>query len=419
MLRNALVILSLSLLAACTKIPTPATPNPDSLTSQAFNASNYTSFYTSYNDIPAALWANANGTTYAVGKAKLSAFDNSSDLVLMRYLSNGTADPAFAGGTPLIINRATVETVNKVVGGTDGNVYLFGTRNQAGNPNPAFVILKYSPSGTFLGEALPDLNFAFSPNDAALTTDGKFIVIGKTLSSFGPGQLAIVKFNTGLTLESTFGSGGAVTAGYASGSYATSISLDSLGRLVIAGNQNGNAALWRYTAAGALDSSFTQSVLTGGGYSYSFTDVFQDSQAIYLSGMSYDANFNSRPFVAFYNTNGTPATNITGGRVAGYPANLSMMPGSTGSEVASSLVVRGNAVIVVGSGVAAGGVPAVLSYQINVFGTYNSTYGNQLNTLGSRSNGAVDSVIAGDGSVHVLADRQTAGQTDLAILKFN
>jgi len=203
------------------------------------------------------------------------------------------------------------------------------------------------------------------------------------------------------------------TASSASGSRASALVLDTAGRLIIAGASGSAATLWRYTAAGALDSSFGvlgQRQTVDSAHSPVFTDLTVDSGAIYVSGYTVDNAFALQPFVAFYDPSGAPLNTIANSQV-GFPRHFSMIPGGTGVETASALALKGTQLTVVGSGLNAG-VSSVLAYRVSIHGAYSTTFG-------SASSGATDIALALDGALHVTGDKTINCETAPAVLKLN
>jgi uncharacterized delta-60 repeat protein len=113
-----------------------------------------------------------------------------------------------------------------------------------------------------------------SENDIAtsiqLDSEGRILVAGTSVNAAGGTELAIWRYTASGTLDTTFGTSGIVlsgTTGAAGASAAaelesvTALKLDSQGRMIIVGsskNAGGGTelAIWRYTPAGALDTTF-------------------------------------------------------------------------------------------------------------------------------------------------------------------
>jgi uncharacterized delta-60 repeat protein len=137
-------------------------------------------------------------------------------------------------------------------------------------------------------------------NALALTPGGKILAGGYNI--FAP---VIARFTSAGKLDTTFGSGGAVTLSSRQGAV-TSLALQSNGRVVAAGNdQRGNgdtSFLLRLTSNGALHSSFgTGGVvdqLSGGDMSGDFTAVtLQADGKIVIAGTA-DKDLLVRRFLA-------------------------------------------------------------------------------------------------------------------------
>lgn len=116
---------------------------------------------------------------------------------------------------------------------------------------------------------------------ALLQADGKIVLAGHALSAT---YMAAVRYNSDGTLDSSFGSGGKVTISFGKnvGAAANDIAQAADGKLVLAGDSNGQFALARLNTNGSLDSTFgaggkltLNASGTRGGSSYSFGLAFQ------------------------------------------------------------------------------------------------------------------------------------------------
>jgi len=143
-----------------------------------------------------------------------------SSFALLRYNSNGTLDNSF---------------------GTGGKVTTyFGAGGSSGN----------------------DLDWD-QAYGIALQTDGKIILTGGSyLGSNGYGTFATARYNTNGTLDNTFGVGGKVTTNINNDAGAAGVIVQPDGKIIVAGgcrnptSHKGNIALIRYKTDGTLDSSF-------------------------------------------------------------------------------------------------------------------------------------------------------------------
>ena len=144
------------------------------------------------------------GVDYAVGKANKQR----GVMSLQRFLSNGSLDTSF--GTA---GRATAD-----FGGTsrvwEVKIDLAGNIVVGGNANGLFAVARFTSTGQ------PDLTFngdgraigpAGDPRGMSLQADGKPVVTGP-VGAWGVQDFQLARFNTDGSLDSTFGTGGVVTA---------------------------------------------------------------------------------------------------------------------------------------------------------------------------------------------------------------
>jgi uncharacterized delta-60 repeat protein len=239
--------------------------------------------------------------------------------LLMRYNANGTLDTTFGSKgtvTPSFEMKGLgIEVLNgvaEIVGA--GGVGL-------SNTNDAFAVARYNPSGSLDssfgngGEVITDITSSYDDGNAvAIQTDGKILVAGNSNGRLDAAEIAVVRYNTNGSLDSSFGIGGiAQTAVGAGRGYA--IALQSDGKIVVAGQGLGSysgvhGAVARYTASGAADTSF------GAGAGYVVTPMtgtnndYFDGVAVQGNGQIVGVGNNAPPSggssgLVRYNTDGT------------------------------------------------------------------------------------------------------------------
>ena len=102
--------------------------------------------------------------------------------------------------------------------------------------------------------------------DIIIDTDGKILVAGYSMASVGGNDMVVWRYNTDGTLDTTFGGGnGFVTDNNASGGDSTdrgsSIAIDSTDKIYVGGisrtlDSTYDLALWKYNTDGTLDTTF-------------------------------------------------------------------------------------------------------------------------------------------------------------------
>lgn len=125
------------------------------------------------------------------------------------------------------------------------------TLAQAGSLDPTF--------GTGGIVTTPNTNTGCPGNvncSIAIQSDGKIVVAGEA-SSIDTGELAIARYNTNGSLDTTFGSHGIVTYSNSNGvAGAFGLAIQSNGKIVAAGAVGFDLAVFRFNTNGTLDTTF-------------------------------------------------------------------------------------------------------------------------------------------------------------------
>jgi uncharacterized delta-60 repeat protein len=186
------------------------------------------------------------------------------DFSVSRYLANGQRDLAFgSGGTVVTDLTGQKDTAEVVVVQPDGKIVVAGTGWNG--PNFDFIVARYTASGaldpTFGvgGKAVLDMGPGSYNEiwDMALQADGKIVLSGNIDS-----VSAVARLNPDGTLDTTFGTNGAVTtlfSGQGGRSFGVAIQAD--GKIVTAGtifggNASSRFGVARYNTDGSLDTTF-------------------------------------------------------------------------------------------------------------------------------------------------------------------
>lgn len=224
----------------------------------------------------------------------VAAGKSNDDVALVRYLANGTLDPAFGTGGKVKINLGSSfdQIVNMALqpdGKIVATVYT-GTAN-------AFTLIRLTTTGSLdpsfgtAGKATFTLPIGSGGGySLALLADGKILVGGSSDTTpgivFGPppgAEFALVRFNADGSIDSTFGSGGLVVS--PTGPYdqvVESFALQDDGFIIAAGTSrdtpNSGFVLVRFQPDGTRDPSFG----TGGRVDTTVPSSFRGEMAIVL-----------------------------------------------------------------------------------------------------------------------------------------
>jgi uncharacterized delta-60 repeat protein len=243
--------------------------NADGTPDTTFGGTGYVvSDFSHQQDWLNALAVQADGRIVASGYR--TGADGSDDVLVVRYLPDGTLDPSFGSGT----GKAVVEAVEGVgVFGTsmalqpDGKIVVAGGLD-SGDVN-TFVVVRFDPSGA------PDASFG--GGDGVVVTHvagagdylfGRAVAVdgaGRIIVAGGTSAVAVVRFDPAGNADPSFdGDGIAVTqfspaAGAAA--FASALGVDASDRVVVAGpthvgTQPTDFGVARFTDGGTLDPSF-------------------------------------------------------------------------------------------------------------------------------------------------------------------
>jgi uncharacterized delta-60 repeat protein len=199
-------------------------------------------------------------------------------LAVLRYNPDGTLDSTFGSGG--IVLTTLVRGISQGVAGyqavaiqSDGKIVVAGTQLLSNTPNGIsydfeWVLARYNGNGTldttFGGGRHPSgiAQYNLTPYDDEAYAlqiqpwDGKIVVVGRTTGSGN--DVAVGRFNTDGTADSTFGSGGFVTytSPGAAVDQANAVALQPDHKIVVAGVSNNLDLVLRYNSDGSLDMTF-------------------------------------------------------------------------------------------------------------------------------------------------------------------
>jgi uncharacterized delta-60 repeat protein/uncharacterized repeat protein (TIGR01451 family) len=245
----------------------------------------------------------------------------------------------------------------------DGKIVVGGYAvNNSGNKD--FALVRYNYNGTLdttfngTGKVVTDFN-GTSDRIWGLTlqTDGKIVAVGETVSLVFPGtnDIAVARYNTNGTLDTTFGGTGKVTTDHGGGANNAAYGVAMSGtNIIVAGYEavsgNNDFMVARYTTAGVLDPTFgTLGVTTlgfSGGNDIARAVAIDGSGNIVLGGYANNGSNDDFAVARF-----TPAGALDTTFVAGAgKAAVDIANGGVGSaDQAFALVIAGNTIVLGGS----------------------------------------------------------------------
>jgi uncharacterized delta-60 repeat protein len=264
----------------------------------------------------------SDGKIVAVGRSNNGS---NYDFGVVRYNTNGTLDTSFSTDGKLTTAMGTEsDTAFGVAIQSDGKIVVSG-RADTGTTTD-FGVARYTTNGTLDTSFSSDgkLTTAIGTGNetgycVAIQADGKIVVAG-TSEGASNDDIAVARYTTNGTLDTTFSGDGKVTAAIGTGDDSgKSVKLQSDGNIVVAGDSHNGSnidfAVVRFTTNGILDTSFngTGKVTTAIGSGDDSADgmTLQDDGKILLAGNSYNGS-NEDFAVVRYATNGILDTTFYG-----------------------------------------------------------------------------------------------------------
>jgi len=294
-----------------------------------------------------ALIQQADGKLVAAGLSYNATFDTST-MTVVRYLDDGTPDPAFGGGTGKVTTAITTEFDGALalIQQTDGKLVV------AGYGAADIALVRYETDG--------DLDMTFNGTGKVTTTVGNAATALALLQQAGDGKLVIagsadadivlVRYDTGGTPDPMFDGDGIVTtpAGTGNAEARALIRQAADGKLVVAGVSSNasdtDVTLVRYEVGGGIDTNFgTLGIVTtpiGSGDDEAFALAQQDDGKLVVAGSTSAGLNNFDIALVRYDATGTPDPGFGTGGVVKTPVG-------TGDDKALALLIQPNGGIVV------------------------------------------------------------------------
>lgn len=212
-------------------------------------------------DFAYAVAAQPDGKIVVAGSSG-DSFPYGNHFSLVRYDTNDLLDATFGNGgkvTTRIFPEGSSQA-NALAIQPDGKIILAGIAYNG--TNFFFALARYGADGILDGSfgtdgvATTGFGIDAGANAMALQPDGKIVLAGSTFN--GGGQIALARYASNGSLDPTFGVSGKVVGPYGRGN-ASSVAVQSSGKIIVAGSVSNNFAVVRYTSGGALDTTFGSS----------------------------------------------------------------------------------------------------------------------------------------------------------------
>lgn len=196
------------------------------------------------------------GVTVAPGGVVVAAGQSGGMVLVQRFTSSGQRDGTYSAGVGVARAASTEADGKVVIAGSSGG--MFAQRfNLDGSVDTSF--------GSHGIAAVPGLGGSAVANAVAVQPDGKIVVAGTIGGS--DTRIAVARFNTNGTLDTSFGSGGAeeINLGLPYEA-AEAVAVQRDGKIVLSGHEQGspyyaffNGVVVRLQPNGTLDPSFASS----------------------------------------------------------------------------------------------------------------------------------------------------------------
>ncbi len=272
------------------------------------------------------------------------------DFALARYTSDGILDSSFGvnGLVTTDFNNSYDEASSIALQGD--KIIVAGSANYNGNYD--FALARYTADGALdasfgvNGLVTTDFNNLYDVATSIALHGNKIIATGYTGS--GGYDFALARYTADGALDPSFGENGKVTTDFHYYDVVNSVTLQG-DNTIVAGfisDQYGlDFALARYTADGALDSSFGESGLLTGYFPSSlasFTSTVIQGNKVVAAGYALNENKNNDFALARYNVDGTLDTSF------GENGKVTTDFNNSSDHRATSIALQGDKIIITG-----------------------------------------------------------------------
>jgi uncharacterized delta-60 repeat protein len=360
-----------------------------------------------------------------------------SDFALVRYHPDGSLDTAFGTNGKAItpVGVATDEAYAVAVQ-PDGKIVL------AGRASTGFGLVRYLPNGSLDtsfgtgGKVITQISGLSIAEAVAVQSDGKIVLAG--WSGDFPSRYAVLRYDSGGSLDSSFGVGGRVllTVGTNNnqGGQAHAMVLQPDGKVIVAGGASVDVgqiapsrfSLLRLTAAGALDDTFgaggkvTTAVTSDGSSMIYDVALLSDGKIVASGESSAPASGDTDTAVVRYFPDGSLDTAFgTGGKVITRVGTIASSGEAVGIQTNGKIVVAGSSFSGTGAGSNDFG-----ALRLNADGSLDSSFGTGgkvITQIGSRDDLVRDAVVQSDGKIVVIGHSENASagfNEDFALVRY-
>ena len=206
-------------------------------------------------------------TVQTNGKILIAGYSDTG-FALVRYNSNGSLDTTFSDDGKLTTDFGDVHDDPRATVQTDGKILVAGGSYKTGRSNSDFALARYNTDGslddTFSddGKLTTDLGSFDYGYSVTVQTNGKILVAGVANEDL-TSSVALVRYNTDVSFDTTFSDDGKLITDWDTDWWSTvNVTVQTDGKILVAGNVNNedhtdsDFALARYNTDGSLDTTF-------------------------------------------------------------------------------------------------------------------------------------------------------------------
>jgi uncharacterized delta-60 repeat protein len=258
------------------------------------------------------------------------------DFGLSRYNSDGSLDTSFGTSGKVTTDfNAPFDESYSVIQQSDGKIVVVGSSYNDLTNDVDFGLSRYNSDGSLDtsfgtgGKVTTDFNTPFDYARSVMQqSDGKIVAAGFSYNDVASIiSVALSRYNSDGSLDTTFGTGGKVTTDFNSSAGGFSVTQQSNGKIVVAGSSydpltnSYDFALSRYNSDGSLDTSFGTNGKVTTDFNTSddngFSVIQQSDGRIVAAGYSYNPFTDSIDFaLSRYSNDGSLDTTFgTNGKV--------------------------------------------------------------------------------------------------------
>jgi uncharacterized delta-60 repeat protein len=266
----------------------------------------------SLDDTATTVAVQADGRIVVAGNTDTSYQSGSKDLSVARYTADGALDTSFGTSGHVTLTVASGDDrPHDVMVASNGSILVAATGSDKTSGQETAELVCLSSSGSLntafgSGGKISLSSLGVTNTDcagAAIQSDGKIILAAW---SGNTSALELFRFTSSGSLDTTFGTGGIATLNLG-GVMWSDIALQADGKILASGTQGAGTAfaLARFTAGGALDTTFNNSGSLVASGSEQGLAVGTDGEVL-VAG----AGSSGSPFVAGYLANGQSDTDV-------------------------------------------------------------------------------------------------------------